>query len=230
MINGSRNLKGWGQGQQNIDQTLLYVRGFDPNTKTFKYEVNQRFGSPRQTLIRMREPMRITAMFKVDLGPVRERQTLERNLGAGRTREGEKYPEATIKSTGVSSIPNAITTVLRSAETLKLTPLQADSIARLNRRYTIRLDSIWGVAAKQLAELPRDFEMSDAWARYLEARRAALDIMVVVAPAIRDLLTSKQLRKLSIGTLNSLDVRFLNAVRSGTGAYAGTSLGPGGQN
>src|SRR5262249_2373186 len=43
-LHGSNDIRGWGQ---NIppDQNLLFVRGFDPTTRQFKYDVNQRFGS-----------------------------------------------------------------------------------------------------------------------------------------------------------------------------------------
>jgi hypothetical protein len=228
LLHGSGRLRGWGQGQQNLDPTLLYVRGFDPATKRFKYEVNERFGTPRQTLVTLRDPMRITVLFKMDLGPAREMQNLKRSLSLGRTATGEKATALSLKQSGVNSIVNPIVSLLSQADSLHLSRAQEDSIARLNRRYTIRLDSIWDVAAKYLAELPDDFSNSEAWDRYLSARRAALDMMLIIAPAIHGLLTSSQLRKLPISTANALDTRYLRAVRDGTGAYAGVSLGGGG--
>src|SRR4029434_5477116 len=38
------NLHGWGQ-YATPDPSLLYVRGFDPSTNRYTYEVNQRFGA-----------------------------------------------------------------------------------------------------------------------------------------------------------------------------------------
>jgi hypothetical protein len=227
LLHGSSHLRGWGQGQQNIDNTLLYVRGFDEATKTFRYEVNERFGTPRRSLIKLRQPVRITALVKMDFGPVRERQNLDRNLAAGRTRSGNRLSEAQLKAQGVGSIPNPITSIMRQAELLQLTRAQEDSMARLNRRYSVRLDSIWAVTARHLAELSDDYEFEDAWRRYLSARRTALNLMVEIAPHIRSLLTASQWRKLSMPIANSIDVRYLKAVRNGTDVYSGVSLGGG---
>ena len=55
-FNGSGHLKGWGQSPS-PDQALLYVRGFDPMTQRFKYEVNQRFGATRPQFITLRSPV-----------------------------------------------------------------------------------------------------------------------------------------------------------------------------
>ena len=44
LVHGDNRLHGWGQGAFPQNQ-LLYVRGFDPATQAYKYEVNQRFGA-----------------------------------------------------------------------------------------------------------------------------------------------------------------------------------------
>ena len=44
LFHGSNDLRGWGQ-QVRPDQTLLAIRGFDPVTKQYTYQVNQRFGN-----------------------------------------------------------------------------------------------------------------------------------------------------------------------------------------
>ena len=44
LLHGDGHLHGWGQPFIPNNQ-LLYVRGFDPTTQTYKYEVNQRFGA-----------------------------------------------------------------------------------------------------------------------------------------------------------------------------------------
>jgi hypothetical protein len=219
LLHGSENLRGWGQGQQPIDATLLHVRGFDPATGRFNYEVNEQFGTPRRSLIKLRQPVRVTAMVKIDLGPVREKQNLDRSLQQGRTRTGPRVTLAAMKEQGITSIPNPITSVLRQAATLELTRLQEDSLARLSRRYSVKLDSIWGAASSHLAELPDDFELEPAWQRYLVARQSALDLMIEIAPLVRKLLTTRQWRKLSMPLANAIDVRYLKAVRSGNDVY-----------
>ena len=56
------------------DQSLLYVRGFDPETKRYRYEVNQRFGATRPQFMTLRSPVVLTASMRFDLGPTRQRQ------------------------------------------------------------------------------------------------------------------------------------------------------------
>jgi hypothetical protein len=75
LLHGEQNLQGWGTTVQ-PDQALLYVRGFDPVTQRFKYEVNQRFGSTSLAVNAVRTPVIVTAMMRFDLGPTREKQSL----------------------------------------------------------------------------------------------------------------------------------------------------------
>ncbi len=88
LMHGAANPHGWGQSTA-PDQTLLYVRGFDPATNRFTYDVNQHFGStaPRSTASRT-SPVTLTALLSIDLSPPRERQSLTQMLDRGR-----KYPE-----------------------------------------------------------------------------------------------------------------------------------------
>jgi hypothetical protein len=226
LVNGSRSPKGWGLStQQSVDATLLYVRGFDPNTNTYRYEVNQRFGSPRSSQQRIRVMTGMTAMLSMDLGPTREEQTLIRNLRRGRTIPGTKYSQVSLKSTGISSIPNPILSVMRLQDSLRLSPAQADSMATLNRAYTIRLDSIWAVASAALFELPNEFSEGDAWHRYLQARRTGVDLLSEIGPVIRKLLTAEQLRKLPASMHNVMDPRYLAMIRNGTNVFVANNSG-----
>jgi hypothetical protein len=220
LINGSGNLRGWGQ---NIspDQSLLYVRGFDPETRRYSYEVNQRFGAIRPQFLVLRNPATLTASVKYDLGPMRERQNLQMSLGNGRTQPGTRVPEQVFRSLGTSGIPNPMATILRQQDSLHLTSRQADSIAAMNRRYTYRTDSIWVPVARYLAKLPTRFDDGEAYDRYLYARRAQMDMLIRLVPTIRALLTDEQRRKLPAQIVNILDPRYLVSIRSGTGLYVG---------
>jgi hypothetical protein len=113
--------------------------------------------------------------------------------------------------------------ILRQADTLKLTRKQADSISALNRAYAVALDSIWTPVAKALANLPNDYDRSNAYSAYRSAREATIDILMRLAPAVRGLLTAEQLRVLPSTALTSLDRRYLAAVRSSTAG--GANLG-----
>jgi hypothetical protein len=118
LLHGSSNLSGWGQ-QAFPDQSLLYVRGFDPVARRYRYEVNQRFGATNQALAGFRSPVTLTAMLRFDVGPTRERQLLTQQLNRGRTTDGNKVPEQLLKAIyGQGSIPNPMGTILRQQDSL----------------------------------------------------------------------------------------------------------------
>jgi hypothetical protein len=222
LMHGSSGLKGWGQPSF-PDASLLYVRGFDPVTQRYKYEVNQRFGSTNQAG-GFRVPVTLTAMMRFDIGPTRERQLLTQQLDRGRRTEGQKTPENLLRAIYSSGgIPNPMGTILRQQDSLKLTSAQADSLASLNRMYAIRNDAIWSPVAKYFAELPKSYDQGEAYDRYMEARKATVDLLMKIAPAVKDLLTPEQRRKLPAFVASYLEPRYLASIRSGTATFTGNS-------
>jgi hypothetical protein len=229
LLHGSSNLRGWGQPSF-PDQSLLYVRGFDPLTRRYRYEVNQRFGATNQAVGGFRLPVTLTAMMRFDIGPTRERQLLTQQLDRGRRTDGTKVPEGLLKAIYSSGgIPNPMSTILRQQDSLRLTSAQADSIAVLNRMYTIRNDAIWTPVAKYFAELPNTYDQTAAYAHYMLGRKATVDLLMKIAPAVRDLLTPEQRRKLPPFIASYLEPRYLASIRSGTATFTGNSafgIGP----
>jgi hypothetical protein len=220
LLNGSNSLKGWGQASF-PDQQLLYVRGFDPATKQYRYEVNQRFGSTNQSS-GFRIPVTLTAMMRFDVGPTREKQMLTQQLDRGRRTAGQKAPEVMLKAMyGNGGIPNPIASVLREQDTLKLTGPQADSLATLNRKYTIANDRLWTPLAKQFADLPNGYDHDEVYAKYMQARRATIDLLSDLAPHIKGLLTAEQRRRLPPFIASYLEPRYLASIRSGTAGFTG---------
>jgi hypothetical protein len=216
LAHGSNNIRGWGQAVS-PDQTLLYVRGFDATNKRFIYEVNQRFGSTRpQQSVNRTSPVTLTALLNFDLGPSRERQQLTQMLDRGRKyKDQQKQNELSIKGQySQGSVPNPMTNMLRQADQLKLTPEQADSIATLNRWFTVSLDSIWSPVAKELAALPDQYDQGLAYDRYRTAREASYDLLIKIAPGIVRMLTAEQKRLIPQFIANYLDVRYLKQNRS----------------
>jgi hypothetical protein len=114
-----------------------------------------------------------------------------------------------------------MTQILRQQDTLRLTADQADSIATLNRRYTISIDSIWLPVTRELAAMPERYDDGRAYERYIRAREATADLMMQYAPVVKRILTPSQRRKLPPQILNFLDTRYLMAIRSGTAMYIG---------
>ncbi|HEX6065263.1 MAG TPA: carboxypeptidase-like regulatory domain-containing protein [Longimicrobiales bacterium] len=218
LVNGSRDLKGWGQTAFQ-DPILLYVRGFDPAHARFQYEVNQRFGTSRPQFMTMRSPVTLTATVRFDLGPTREKQLLQQTLAVGRTLPGTPLPEAMYRSSASGMLQNPVFQILRSQDTLQLTALQADSMAAMNRTYTYRADSLWTDIARDFAGLPRKYDEQRAYSQYLMARRQQVQMLTTMTSAVRDLLTREQRRKLPPYIVSMLDPRYLMLVRDGTSLY-----------
>lgn len=220
LVNGSGGLKGWGQSAF-ADPSLLYVRGFDPVARRYRYEVNQRFGATRPQFLTARSPVMLTVSMRMDLGPTRERQSLAQQLTMGRSQPGARMPESFLRAIGSGALPNPMAAILREQDSLRLTSVQADSIASMNRRYTYRADSLWTPVARYLAGLPEEFSERDAYARYLAARRAQVAMLMEAGPTVRALLTPAQRRRLPSQVLNMLDRRYLVSIRNGSGTYVG---------
>jgi hypothetical protein len=229
IAHGENHLHGWGQ-QAFPSPQLLFVRGFDPATQRFKYDVNQRFGATALQQSTVRNPVTLTAMLRVDVGPTRERQTLSMMLDRGRRQGGQKVPEMMLKAMyGAGSMPNPLAQLLAAADTLKLSSVQADSVAVLNRWFTLHLDSIWNPVVKYLAALPDNYDQDGAYDRFKRAREASVDLLLRIAPDVHGVLTSEQRRKLPPFISNYLDTRFLSATRSGTAGFGqGMMMIPGG--
>ena len=98
--------------------------------------------------------------------------------------------------------------------------MQADSIASMNRIYTYRADSLWVPVAQYLATLPDKYDSDEAYDRFLDARRAQIDMLIRIVPLVRELLTPEQRRRLPSFVVTSLDPRYLVSIRNGTGSYA----------
>lgn len=229
LLNGEDNLKGWGQ-PANPDATLLYVRGFDPVTRRYKYEVNQRFGATRPATQSTRSPVTLTALLRYDLGPARERQLLTQQLDRGRRTPGQKATEPVLQAIyGSGNVTlNPMAQILRQTDSLKLTAAQGDSLATINRLYVVRLNRMWAPVVKQLAALSDDYRHNDAYALYKKTREASIDLLIELTPRVRAVLTPEQRRKLPAIVQSHLDPRYLASIRSTTaGGTAGGAFGGG---
>jgi hypothetical protein len=234
IAHGQNNLSGWGQNSS-PDPTLFYVRGFNPATQTYRYDVNPRFGSTNPQFQQFRSPVTLTVALRVDIGPSRERQRLTQELDRGRAQEGFKLPASLLRAQyGSGGILNPMAQMLRQSDTLELTGPQADSLASMNRRYTIELDSIWTPVVEYWAALPKDYDQGAAYSRYKKAREASVDLLIALAPRINRIITEEQKRRLPDLVVSHLNIRYLEGIRSGTtggsagGAFSGFRGGRGG--
>jgi hypothetical protein len=225
LVHGPNDLHGWGASQF-VDPTLLFVRGFDATTQSYKYEVNPRFGANRQASSVNRAPMQITLDVRLDVGPERDRQDLFLQLRAGRSGRGQKMNENQIRTRYTRNYPNPFEQMLRQHDSLGLSDEVSDSIAILNKRYTAIIDSIWRPVSKYLADLPEKFNLDEAYDRVSKAEDKSLDQMALFGPAAKKLLTDEQVRKLPAFIALFLDQKAIKNIRSamngrGPGAFGG---------
>jgi hypothetical protein len=214
LVHGSNNLHGWG-APAFVDQNLLFVRGFDPATNTYKYDVNPRFGSNRQATALNLAPMQLTLDVRFDVGPERERQDLFLRLRGGRGGRGNKASEQQLRLQYARQYPNPFEQMLRQQDSLGLSNEVADSIAILNKTYGKAIDSIWTPVAKYLASLPEKYDLDEAYERVRTAENKSLDQMAIYGPAAKQLLTSEQVRKLPPFIALFLDNKAIRQVRPG---------------
>ena len=214
LVHGSNNLHGWG-APSFTDPNLFFVRGFDPATQTYKYDVNPRFGASRQGSALNLAPMQLTLEVRLDVGPERERQDLFLRLRSGRGGRGNKLSETQIKQQYLRTYSNPFETMLRQQDSLGLSDAVADSIAILNKTYGKTIDSIWTPIAKYLAALPDKYDLDEAYDRVRSAENLMIDKMAIFGPTAKSLLTAEQIRKLPPFIALFLDNQALRQIRPG---------------
>jgi hypothetical protein len=214
LVHGSNNLHGWG-APSFVDPTLLYVRGFDPTSQTYTYDVNPRFGSNRQASALNLAPLQFTLDVRLDVGPERERQDLFLRMRTGRGGRGNKLSADQMKTQYERSYPNPFEQILRQQDSLDLSDVVADSIATLNKAYGKVIDSIWTPVAAYLAGLPDKYDLDEAYAKVSAAQNKSLDQMAIYGPAAKKLLTDEQIRKLPPFIALFLDNQAIRQIRPG---------------
>jgi hypothetical protein len=135
LFNGQKNLKGWGSFRAG-DPTLLYVRGFDPASERYLYQVNERFGAQRSGQGSIVLPFQIGFQARYTLGPDRTRDLVRGALaqrGAGRLGAGAGGPGG---AGGFASrfdrvLPNPITQILARKDSIALTDSQVVRLTTL---------------------------------------------------------------------------------------------------
>lgn len=175
LINGKNNMKGWGEGQW-ADPNLLEVRGFDPATNAFRYQVNEGFGQTRRGPNAFRNAFSITLSGRVTIGG----QPFMTNRGFGPIAAGGGYAGAIaamggggMRVRGVSGGLDELGALFRPGATAG--PVDVDSV--LARVLANPVDSVialrdsLGLSAEQLAIVRA---ISDTLRMQLDRRRAAL--------------------------------------------------------
>ena len=145
LVHGADHLRGWGQ-PTTVDNTLLYVKGFDPTTNRFRYTVNERFGSNAIARSALRNPFQVSLTARLQVGVDRQRAMLEGLLKRGTGTANR--PAFDIKAMARRLAPNPVAPLMDLKDIMKLTPEQiarikaiGDSLDAKTNELTTRLEA-----------------------------------------------------------------------------------------
>ena len=149
LLHGSNNLHGWGQPSF-PDRTLLYVRGFDPASNTYQYQVNEHFGTTNGTRNAFRVPFQIAIQGRLALGTDPARQQFNNVVGGGR---GRLTADA-LKGRMARLVPNAFLDIIavNDSAKLELTPDQITKLQASGDTFKVKADSLIDKVANMLAD------------------------------------------------------------------------------
>ncbi len=116
LLHGSENMHGWGQPVI-PDRTLLYVRGFDPATERFEYQVNEHFGAAGGRNSAYRVPFQIGLQGRYTLGTDPRAQQVRQIFGSA---NGQPATREDYKARMQRLVPNPFLTTIALDDSLKL--------------------------------------------------------------------------------------------------------------
>ena len=149
LLHGSNKLRGWGQPSI-PDRTLLYVRGFDPASERYNYQVNEHFGVTNGTRNAFRVPFQIAIQGRLALGTDPARQQFNNVVGGG----GGRLSADALKARMTRLVPNAFLDIIAVNDSAKL-ELIPDEIAKLQSSgdaFKMKADSLIDKVANLLAD------------------------------------------------------------------------------
>ena len=148
LLHGNDNLRGWGQPVF-PDRTLLYVRGFDPVSERFLYQVNEHFGAANGSRNAFRVPFQLSVQARLALGVDPARQQMNGVFGA---RAGARLTPDDFRQRLARAVPNPFTQILDLNDSLKLdlTAAQKGRLGVLGDSLQAQADTIVGSLAQTL--------------------------------------------------------------------------------
>jgi Carboxypeptidase regulatory-like domain len=149
LLHGSNGMHGWGQPVV-PDRTLLFVRGFDPATERFRYQVNEHFGVANGRNSAYRIPFQIGLQGRLSVGQDARSQQVRQIFGGanGRAATREDY-----KARMQRLVPNPFLATIALDDSLKLalTPEQKVQLRSQSDSLAPRVDKLVTEIADLLA-------------------------------------------------------------------------------
>ncbi len=201
-LHGTANLRGWGFSAA-PDPVLLYVRGFDPTSESFRYAVNQRFGAIAGANGGVTVPFQIGIQAHLAIGPDRTRDRIRTAFGGRGGRRGgagllggDTASVASFAARFAQVLPNPISVMLGLKDTLQL----ADSQVAALKVIADSLDAKNGAVRDSLrADVQRAGDRPDPgilFARLRPRLQAGRDNIRKALDRARAVLTPEQWKRL----------------------------------
>ena len=198
LLHGADKLHYWGTNAA-PDATLLNVRGFDPNTKAFRYDVNPLFGSTIAARSSGRVPFVVSVDVRLRLGPDRDAQQI-RGFLKPRAVDGRKvlgYDQIMERLT--KDEQNNFGEIVQRKQALKLTPAQETAINVLAKGQDTFRDSVYASLAKYLVSVNGNYRTREVKQRWHDAFVGIARRYVVAGPRVRSILGEEQFAALPVG-------------------------------
>jgi hypothetical protein len=178
-LHGS-DLHGWGQ-PVNPDRTLLYVRGFDPATETYRYEVNEHFGTNSAVQRAYSQPfiLSLQARFLIG-GDDRDRMT--------RFMQQQNQQNQTQQM-------NPIAEMIKMADTLLLTKQQIAQLQPIADSLAIKMKVIGDAIREQMAKTSAGGDMGAVFGALRPKFQEGREAMQKALDAAKAILTPEQWAK-----------------------------------
>ena len=195
LLHGKDDLHGWGQPVF-PDRTLLYVRGFNPATRQFVYQVNEHFGAQAGSRNAFRVPFQLAVQARLALGQDPARQQMNAVLGG---RGGNRPTASDFRERLARAIPNPFTRILELNDSLKL-ELTADQKSRLQLKgdsLQVKADTLIGTLAQTLGS--NESRSADALQLGVKLRGKIQEGRALAQAAVKDaegILTPEQWAKI----------------------------------
>ena len=154
LLHGSNNLHGWGQPVFS-DRTLLYVRGFDPLTQRYIYQVNEHFGAANGSKNAFRVPFQLALTARLTLGTDPARQQMNAAFGGG---GGRRLTTDDFRQRLARAVPNTFREILDLNDSLKLelTPGQQSQLRIAGDSLQAKADTLIGALAQTLGSTDKN--------------------------------------------------------------------------
>jgi hypothetical protein len=197
IFHGRSGLRGWGSTSIS-DPILLIVRGFDPQSQSFTYLVNQNFGMRNSVTSRIANPFELRLTVSV---------AMERDLDvqqAAIAKELVKRDEPRrVLQLYMDRFPNPMLAVLSVADSLSLTAEQIKAFQSSAERFAFQIEQVWAPFADSVAKGRLNADSAGLRTHELDVK--AVEIYETYSSFLRSALAPSQANRLPAGVQFLLD-------------------------